>query len=194
MCSKKSPESFDPGEPPFSRDESRPTHVTGPSEQTGRNTVSHASYELRYILASTVFDNQGPKPHPSPATIKRMENTCSSIGERKSLWDARCSPQEHWLACSVSRRRRGLTPMTITVKGESAERIIDSTKPSSIMAGTVGKRTMRAMNCVKRANAAGTRTTVGGMRTATAGIVTATGTITTTIATDSLGRRREAGR
>jgi hypothetical protein len=168
---------------PFSRDESRPTQVTGPSDRSDRKPASHASYGLRYILAATVFDNQGPRPHPSQGTIKRMENTCSSIRERKSLWDARCSPPEHWLACSDSRRRLELTPMTIIVKGESAERIIDSTKPSSIMAGTAGKRTMRAMNCVKRANAAGTRTTVGGMKTAAAGITTATGTITITTAT-----------
>lgn len=74
--------------------------------------------------------------------------------------------------------------MTTIVNGESARRIIDSTKPSSIMAGTVAKRIMPAMNCVKRENAVGPRTTVGGMKTAIAGIMTATGTITITTATN----------
>jgi len=46
--------------------------------------------------------------------------------------------------------------MTIIVKSESARQIISSTKPSSIMAGTAGKRTMPGMNYVKRAKAAGT--------------------------------------
>ena len=74
--------------------------------------------------------------------------------------------------------------MTIIVNGESPRRIIESTKPSSIMAGTVGKRIMPAMNCVKRENAVGARTTVGGMKTAIAGIMIATGTITITTGTD----------
>src|SRR6266576_2853166 len=79
-----------------------------------------------------------------------MENPCSSTRERRSFWDARCLPPQRWLACWDSRRRRELTPMTIIVKSESARQIISSTKPSSIMAGTAGKRTMPGMNHAQR--------------------------------------------
>ena len=71
--------------------------------------------------------------------------------------------------------------MTIA-SGALPRRITGCMKPSSITAGTAGKRIMHDMSCVKPASAAGTSAVAGGMKTAAAGTTIVTGTIMTMIA------------
>jgi hypothetical protein len=70
----------------------------------------------------------------------------------------------------------------IVVSDESPRRIISSTKPPNITAGTAAKRNMLATNCMKHGNAAGMSGIAGGTKTATAGIPIAIGMTTITIA------------